>query len=66
MNRHLLTLLALLLAVSAPGQAAAARQVVFIRYRIAPTYFQNVVDGFKEEMARRGYVEGKISSTGTC
>ena len=58
MNRHLMALLVLLLAVSGPGRAAA-REVVFIRYRIAPTYFQNVVDGFKEEMARRGYVEGK-------
>ncbi len=39
------------------GQAAQ-KQVVFVRYRITPSYFSTVVSGFKETMARRGYVEG--------
>lgn len=35
------------------------KKVVFIRYRIEPNYFSTVLSGFKEEMAQRGYVEGR-------
>lgn len=35
------------------------KNVVIIRYRIAPTYFSTVVAGFKEKMAERGFIEGK-------
>ena len=42
-----------------PVQAAAKKKVVFIRYRIAPTYFATVVKGFKEVMTERGYEAGK-------
>lgn len=42
-----------------PAQAAEMKKVVFIRYRIAPTYFATVVQGVKEELRKRGYVEGE-------
>lgn len=38
---------------------AAKKQVVFIRYRIVPSCFMTVVNGFKETMSQRGYVEGR-------
>lgn len=37
---------------------AQTKTVVFIRYRIAPSYFETVVAGFKETMSRRGFKEG--------
>jgi len=40
-------------------QAAEMKKVVFIRYRIAPTYFATVIKGVKERMLKRGYVEGE-------
>ncbi len=39
--------------------AAQTKQVVFIRYRIAPNYFASVVEGFKTTMATQGFQEGK-------
>jgi len=38
---------------------ASPKQVVFLRYKIAPTYFQTVVDNFKDAMTLRGYIEGR-------
>ncbi len=35
------------------------RLVVFIRYRIEPNHFSNVVASFKRKMAQLGYVEGR-------
>jgi len=40
-------------------QAAEMKKVVFIRYRIAPTYFATVIQEVKEGMRKRGYVEGR-------
>ena len=37
---------------------AQTKQVVFIRYRIPPAYFANVVEEFKAAMSRRGFTEG--------
>ena len=55
-----LTLVVLLILVTClPAQASEIKKVVFIRYRIAPTYFATVVKGFKEVMKERGYEEGK-------
>ena len=38
---------------------AETKTVVFIRYRIAPNYWSTVVNGFKETMTQRGFVEGE-------
>jgi len=38
---------------------AEKKKVVFIRYPIAVSHFSTVVNGFKETMAKRGYVEGQ-------
>ncbi len=40
-------------------EAAEMKKVVFIRYRIAPTYFATVIKEVKEGMRKRGYVEGE-------
>ena len=48
---------ALLLYLPAPA-LAQTKQVVFIRYRIPPGYFANVVGEFKAVMSRRGFTEG--------
>jgi len=56
---RVLVCLVLIFLVPWPVSAASPRKVVFIRYRIAPSYFQTVVDGFKAEMVRRGYREGQ-------
>ncbi len=47
------------LLVTGSVQADAGKRVVFIRYRIAPSHFTTVVNGFKESMARRGFKEGE-------
>ncbi|MBI5556033.1 MAG: hypothetical protein HY885_00180 [Deltaproteobacteria bacterium] len=52
----------LCLALLFPLQSTAwgkTKQVVFIRYRIAPAHFANVVQEFKATMAQRGFVEGR-------
>ncbi len=51
--------LLLLLTCRPPVQAAEMKKVVFIRYRIAPTSFATVINGVKEGMRKRGYVEGR-------
>lgn len=38
---------------------AETKQVVFIRYRIAPNYFASVVEGFKSTMTEQGFHEDK-------
>lgn len=38
---------------------AQTKTVVFIRYRIAPSYWSTVVDGFKNTMTARGFREGE-------
>jgi len=49
----------LLLALAASASQRRPKEVVFIRYRIEPTYFATVVREFKASMARRGYQEGR-------
>jgi len=52
--------LALILCGSAFSPALAkGKQVVFIRYPIAPNHFQAVVNHFKLTMLKQGYVEGR-------
>ncbi len=40
-------------------EPAEQKKVVFIRYRIAPNAFANVVASFKKTMRQRGYEEGR-------
>jgi putative ABC transport system substrate-binding protein len=55
----LLFLVSLLIFCLPAAALARARQVVFIRYRIPPGYFANVVAEFKAGMSQRGFTEGK-------
>lgn len=62
-SRHIRGLLLLLISsilfVVATASYAAPKQVVFLRYKIEPTYFQTVVNNFKNAMTLRGYIEGR-------
>jgi len=49
----------LCLLINPASVISAPKQVVFLRYKIAPTYFQTVVDNFKNTMTLRGYIEGR-------
>jgi len=58
--KHLLSIvIALSLLSTSVMVVASPKQVVFLRYKIAPTYFQTVVDNFKDAMTLRGYIEGR-------
>ncbi len=60
MFRRLSLLLLVCLCLLAPCVLhAEPKTVVFIRYRIAPSYWATVVNGFKETMASLGFKEGE-------
>ncbi len=56
---RLLSIVSIFLLFSAPALAADMKEVVIIRYRIAPNAFSTLVRDFKEEMQKRGFTEGK-------
>ncbi|MCW8888838.1 MAG: hypothetical protein OQK25_07240 [Gammaproteobacteria bacterium] len=59
LNHLCLILTTFVLLCVSTAALSSSKQVVFIRYKIAPTYFQTVVDNFKDAMTLRGYVEGR-------
>ncbi len=60
MNKFLPASFVLLFCLLASGMVhAESKKVVFIRYRIPVSHFSTVVDGFKETMTQRGFIEGE-------